>query len=152
MKLDVSLLPIFTDNYVFILKMPDKKAVVVDPGASEPVLSYCEREGLSLEEIWVTHHHWDHVDGIEVIKSKTNAVVRGGDKRIPCLDIMMESGKFTWNGVDVEVFPTPGHTLGHVVYYLKEQSKLFVGDTVFAMGVVVFLKVVRSKWLIHLRK
>ncbi len=136
--LEVVPIPAYADNYIWLLRQ-EGVAVAVDPGESEPVLAYCQREGLALAAILVTHHHRDHVDGIlplrssypeatvfapaaEPIPGRTVAVGEGGIVELPALDLRLA------------VLAIPGHTLGHVAYVDADNEQLFCGDTLFAGG------------------
>ena len=62
-------LPAFNDNYIWILLEPEKRRLVaVDPGDANPVLQLCQKEGLVLSDILITHHHGDHIGGIADLK------------------------------------------------------------------------------------
>jgi len=132
---EVTCIPAFKDNYIWLLRS-GTAAAVVDPGDAYPVLDVLEREGLSLNTILVTHHHADHQGGVadllahhaaEVFGPATESIkginkpLRGGETiRIGCL------------GADFRIFDVPGHTLGHIAYY--GAGCLFCGDTLFAGG------------------
>lgn len=134
----------------------DKNAVVVDPGGDvakvEQVLS---REGLVCKEIWLTHSHFDHCGGVAELKQKTNAPLyaslvekemRGrvediavmwgldnaGMRNCPEPEHLLKEGDILSLGSHrVDVFDTPGHSPGHVVFYFKDQNLLICGDTIF---------------------
>ena len=59
----VSLIPVLSDNYVFVLHGGGSGAAVVDPAVAEPVIAWLEEQGLELEAILHTHHHHDHIGG-----------------------------------------------------------------------------------------
>ena len=69
-------LPAFTDNYIWMLH-DGRQAIVVDPGDSAPVLQALQHLGVQLKAILVTHHHADHVGGVDAVRSATGAVVYG---------------------------------------------------------------------------
>lgn len=65
MKLDIIPIHALKDNYIWMISHSDKKlAVVIDPGEAKPVLDILEQQELNLTAILVTHHHWDHTNGI----------------------------------------------------------------------------------------
>ena len=70
-------LPAFADNYIWMLH-DGRQALVVDPGDATPVLETLERLGLHLSGILVTHHHGDHVGGLQALAGSAH----GGAARI----------------------------------------------------------------------
>ncbi len=125
----------FKDNYIWTMRAGGH-AAVVDPGDERPVRDYLAREGLRLAAILATHHHPDHVGGIEElalewrvpvfgpkgepIPALTHPLAEGDTVRIPQLDAAFA------------VLDIPGHTRAHVAYY--GAGALFCGDTLFACG------------------
>lgn len=138
MSWKVSLIPAFEDNYLFVLHSNDRQAIAVDPGDSSGVMDFIEDHGLSLKEIWLTHHHEDHVGGVVALKAATGCLVRGciDDRaRLPNLDIAVGTNQvFEAHGLKVKILFLPGHTLHHIAYYLENQNWLFLGDVLFGMG------------------
>lgn len=130
---DISLIPAFKDNYIWLLQR-GRQAFVVDPGEAAPVVERLENLGLTLAGILVTHHHADHQGGIGELLERwscdvyapaeesitgTTRPLRGGE----CIDVL---------GTPVEVLAVPGHTLGHLAYLAP--GALFCGDTLFGAG------------------
>ena len=55
-------IPAFTDNYIWaIINNETQEVIIVDAGDAEPVLEFVNRENLTITQIWVTHHHSDHI-------------------------------------------------------------------------------------------
>lgn len=130
-------IPALQDNYVYLLTDEATGTVgVIDPSEAAPVLDALD-EG-RLDYILLTHHHWDHVGGVEELKELTKAKVVGfsGDAhRLPGVDLRVEDGgSFALGGATANVFFIPGHTLGHVAYWFEESRALFCGDTLFSLG------------------
>jgi len=136
----VWLVPCLTDNYAYLIaEEGSHRAAVVDPAEAEPVERRLEAEGLELAEVWLTHHHWDHVGGVEALaKTRADLIVRGGiydrDKaRLPAqTQAHGDDGTFPFGGAEVRVMEIPGHTLGHIAYLV--QGHLFCGDMLFIGG------------------
>ena len=133
--LDIVPLPAFQDNYIWTLR-EGKHAAVVDPGEARPVKEYLEREGLTLVAILATHHHPDHVGGIDELVAMTKVPVFGPKgEPIPALTHPVGQGdmaEIPALAAKFSVLDIPGHTRAHVAYYGLES--LFCGDTLFACG------------------
>lgn len=71
---EVSFIPAFKDNYIWLLTQ-GKRAFVVDPGDAAPVRARLEAEGLTLEGILITHHHADHQGGVAELTAQWQAEV-----------------------------------------------------------------------------
>ena len=135
-------LPAFQDNYLWLLHDGAEaagRALVVDPGDAQPVLTFLQRAGLQLEAILVTHHHPDHIGGVDVLRDATGAKVWGpARERIPEPVTRLSQGdRIEVLGLPFEVFDVPGHTAGHIAYYtpdLDGAPLLFCGDTLFSAG------------------
>jgi hydroxyacylglutathione hydrolase len=131
-------LPAFQDNYLWLLH-DGQRALVVDPGDAQPVLACLQRDGLQLEAILVTHHHPDHIGGVDALRDATGAKVWGpARERIPePLTRLAEGDSVDVLGLRFEVIDLPGHTAGHIAYYCKAMDGkplLFCGDTLFSGG------------------
>ncbi|WP_223414504.1 MULTISPECIES: hydroxyacylglutathione hydrolase [unclassified Pseudomonas] len=134
--IQISALPAFTDNYIWLLQDPDtRRCAVVDPGDAAPVQAWlAANPGWALSDILITHHHHDHVGGVEQLKKATDAKVYGpASETIPARDVALkDNDRISVLGWDFEVIEVPGHTLGHIAFY--HQGLLFCGDTLFAAG------------------
>jgi len=131
-------LPAFTDNYLWLWQQ-DAHAVVVDPGDAQPVLDALTHHRLTLAAILVTHHHADHIGGVARLHHATGAPVFGPAREaIPQpFTPVIEADHFTLLGLGVQVIDVPGHTAGHVAYFVAhapEGPVLFCGDTLFSGG------------------
>lgn len=131
-------IPCLQDNYAYAL-CGATHAVVVDPSESAPVAEVLEREQLGLAAIWLTHHHLDHVGGIEGLCDRFGAVPVLGSAydqaqgRIPRqTQALTEADTFDFEGQPVRVIEIPGHTLGAIAYLVA--GCLFSGDTLFLAG------------------
>jgi hydroxyacylglutathione hydrolase len=110
----------------------------IDAPETAPIRAALQEKGWRLTHIFTTHHHGDHTAGHEDLKAETGCHIIGPEKEkagIPGLDRTVNGGDaFTFGSQRVEVIDTPGHTLGHVTYYLPNAGVAFVGDTLFSLG------------------
>lgn len=139
MAAEVRQFPCREDNYGFLLHDTDSGLAAAidtpDVGAIDRALA---EAGWSLSHIFNTHHHYDHAGGNLALKERHGCTIVGpaaDARRIPGIDIEVAEGdRFALGKLSLEVFDTPGHTRGHIVYYLPHEGIAFVGDTLFAMG------------------
>lgn len=126
-------------NYVYLIR--DEAAgrtALVDAPAADPIIDALEARGWGLDEIWLTHHHPDHVDGVAKLREKYGAEVIGNGAdadRLPKLDRPIAAGERTvFCGVDCDIFDVSGHTIGHVAFHLPSEKLLFTADSLMALG------------------
>lgn len=134
--IQISALPAFTDNYIWLLQdQHHQRCAVVDPGDAAPVVTWLQQHpGWVLSDILITHHHHDHVGGVEQLKQLSGATVYGpARENIPGRDVALDDqDRVSVLGCEFRVMSVPGHTLGHIAYY--HDGLLFCGDTLFAAG------------------
>lgn len=131
--------PCLKDNYAYLLIDSGDRAVVVDPSEAAPVVAALSRAGAKPSAIWLTHHHWDHVGGVEELcATYPNLEVLGSgydasQSRIPRQTRgLSETDAWMFDGAAVGVLEIPGHTLGALAYRVGQC--LFTGDTLFLGG------------------
>jgi len=139
----VSLIPVLSDNYVFVLHGEGPGAVVVDPAVAEPVIAWLEEKGLELEAILHTHHHSDHIGGTPGLLQRwpeAAVIASAADReRIPLQTQGVQGGdQLRLLGRELRVLEVPGHTRHHIAYVVELEAggaaELFCGDTLFAGG------------------
>jgi len=128
-------IPALQDNYIWLLDDQQGHCLIVDPGEAAPVLAALKLKNLTPTAILVTHHHHDHVDGVNEICSHFPAVKVYGPHETEdkfCQISLKNGEKMEIGGLEWQIFATPGHTLGHISYY--SAPYLFCGDTMFSAG------------------
>jgi hydroxyacylglutathione hydrolase len=138
-------IPAFTDNIIWGLQRGDQ-LLVVDPGEAAPVLAHLQAHGLSLSGILITHHHADHVGGIQDLLAQAplaniDIPVVGPAACVPhgVNRTVQEGDAVAFDGLDIHlsVMEVPGHTQDHIAYFGTMGASgplLFCGDTLFAGG------------------
>lgn len=126
-------------NYIWMLvDTQQKHAVAIDPTHAGQVLAYCQQHQLQLTQIWITHKHHDHIAGLVELRAKTHAQIYAPlieqDSIKFCDHYLQDDSHFYFSQLKIDVIGTPGHTLGHICYFIDAQDALFSGDTLFAMG------------------
>lgn len=139
-QLQIIPIPAFKDNYLWLIHN-QHKAIVVDPGDATPVIKALKELKLDLQTILITHHHQDHIGGVEILL-RTYPDVKVFAPKLEQYLFAHEPVSEPDN-VDLgdwistaKVIDVPGHTLGHIAYYIEHQQQqwLFCGDTLFGAG------------------
>ena len=136
--MNVIIVPCLHDNYSYLISNEDTgETAVVDPSEAWPVLQSCAENKLSLKTVICTHHHADHIGGLDDLLEEVGQLrvigFRGDLSRIPQLNDLLDDGQqFSVCGMSATMLHTPGHTTGGVVYYID--NCLFTGDTLFGGG------------------
>ncbi|RVT99275.1 hydroxyacylglutathione hydrolase [Rhodovarius crocodyli] len=137
--MSVSVLPIphQSDNYAWFLKDAETgTTAVVDPGEAQPIIDFVNAHGGKLDWIIITHHHGDHINGVEGVRAAFGAKVMGAKAdahRLPKLDLELAEGDSPMLGkTKGQVFDTPGHTRGHISLLFGDV--LLCADTLFSAG------------------
>src|SRR5580692_9257770 len=133
------LFPCLTDNFGVLIHDPESGATTaIDVPEAAPVEAALKKTGWRLSEILVTHHHADHTQGIGEIKARHKCRViapRAEAARIAHVDETVGEGDTVKvGGLAARVLETPGHTAGHISYFLSDDKLAFVGDTLFSIG------------------
>lgn len=134
---NVSAIKAFDDNYIWLVDN-GQQALLVDPGDAEVVLAKLQDETLELCAILITHHHFDHVGGVEALARKYPQLTIYGPPSQSLAQQHCEQGDEIepLPGLVFGVIEVPGHTLDHIAYFgdIAAQPLLFCGDTLFAGG------------------
>jgi hydroxyacylglutathione hydrolase len=132
-------IPCLTDNYAYLLHDPTSgRTAVVDVPEAAPILRALAFREWSLSDIFLTHHHDDHILGVAELRAATGAQVWGAAAdahRLPLLDHALTAGDEISFGQDTGVvIDAPGHTVGHIAYYFGQTGLAFTGDSLMAGG------------------
>lgn len=126
------------DNYGALVRSPDGAVAMVDAGDADAALAALAETGWTLNQIWITHHHWDHTDGLAKVKAETGAEVIGPapeSKPIAGLDRRVGDGDaFMLGETEVRAIHTPGHTTDMINFHVPSMHLVFTGDTLFTLG------------------
>jgi hydroxyacylglutathione hydrolase len=139
MPLQVYQFPCRSDNFGVLLHDPvSGKTASIDAPETDAVMKALGDRKWSLDELFITHWHADHIEGNLALKEKFSCKITGPKKeaeKIPGIDVTIAGGDvIEFAGRRVEVIDCPGHTLGSISYHLPEEKLLFAADTLFALG------------------
>ena len=133
--LKITPIPAFQDNYIWMIQNGNHVAVV-DPGDAAPVISTLQKENLTLDAILITHHHNDHIGGVQnLLKEFQTQVFAPANESFDFPHQPVHENDLIQLPnlrLNLSVLDIPGHTIGHVAYY--GLNHLFCGDTLFGGG------------------
>ncbi len=129
-----------TDNFGYLVHdITSGRTAAIDAPDAKAIKEAVNRRGWRLTDLFITHHHTDHVEGIPVLKREYGVRVVGPkaeQSKILGLDVLVSaSDTVSLGDTDFIVIETPGHTLGHIVYYDPAGRHLFSADALFSIGV-----------------
>lgn len=138
MPLELVTVPCLADNYAFLLHAPETgETALFDAPDAAPIAAELEKRGWTLSHIFLTHHHWDHVDGVEDLRRDNIKVIgaKADVHRLPDLDhALAEGDAFTFAGHDIHIVDVSGHTVGHIAFHMPSAALAFTGDSLMALG------------------
>ena len=139
MPLEIITLPCLSDNYAYLLHdAKSGRTALVDAPESDAVKTALSARGWGLDAILLTHHHYDHIDGVEELRSTYGAEVYGAKPdaaRLPALTHALDyAAQFELFGEEVQVLDVSGHTIGHIAFFFPQSNAVFTADSLMALG------------------
>ena len=139
MPLEIVTIPCLSDNYAFLIHAAETgETALVDAPEAAPIAAALADRDWRLSHILITHHHGDHIDGVEALRAASGAKVIGAGadaRRLPKLDVAVADGdSFDFAGHAVQVFDVSGHTIGHIAFYIPDAGAAFTADSLMALG------------------
>lgn len=127
------------DNFCVLVHNPGTgQTLSIDAPDSDKIQTELDRRDWRLSSLLITHHHFDHVEGIESLCQRYGCDVIGpaaeSGKISNLTTTVSEGDSIELLGESIQLFDAPGHTLGHIMYYMPASGVLFSGDTLFSLG------------------
>jgi hydroxyacylglutathione hydrolase len=137
MNYEILTIPCLADNYAFLLHCNQTgTTALIDAPEAAPVLAALKAKGWALDMVLLTHHHWDHIDGLPELLAETSPKIVGAAKdahRLPKLDIALNEGdEITVGSLKGHIIDVSGHTVNHIAFAFP--GAVITGDSLFALG------------------
>ena len=158
MTVTAQTVPILSDNYAWMLRDSGTGSVaIVDPADAKPIIAALEKAGGRLDLILLTHHHSDHIAGVDEVRAHfkgAKVVGAAADAhRLPKLDQAVREGDaVAFGNASARVIDTPGHTRGQINYFFPDGEILLSGDTLFSLGCGRLIEGTADEMFASLRK
>jgi len=139
MPLEIVTVPCLSDNYAFLLHDAGTGATaLVDAPEAAPIQAELTARGWTLTDILITHHHWDHIEGVADLVAVTGAATWGNANdaaRLPPLTHAQTPGDPVTIGTETgTMMDVSGHTIGHVAFHFPASNAVFTADSLMALG------------------
>jgi hydroxyacylglutathione hydrolase len=139
MPLELVTIACLTDNYAYLLHdEASGHTTLIDAPEAAPILNALAARGWRLDQILLTHHHSDHIQGVAAIVAATSAAVLGARAdahRLPPLTRALTEGDTVQIGPEVaHVLDVSGHTVGHIAFHVPTSGCAFTADSLMAGG------------------
>lgn len=138
MPLEIVTVPCRADNYAFLLHdAASGRTALVDAPEAGPIETALRERGWQLSDILITHHHDDHVAGVEALRGGGARVIGAAADahRLPPLHLAVAGGQqIEACGETAHVIEVPGHTLGHLAFHFPASRAVFTADSLMALG------------------
>ena len=139
MTLTLTTVACLADNYAFIIGNPaTKEAAVIDVPEAAPINAALLAGGWRLTTVLLTHHHWDHIDGLDGLANRVDLHIIGAAAdahRLPPLNTAVAEGDTIHVcGEDAQILDVSGHTVGHIAFHFAKSGFVFTADSLMALG------------------
>ena len=139
MALELVTIPCLTDNFAFLIHDAETgETAVIDVPDPGPILAALNARQWQLTDILITHHHHDHIQGVDALRAQTGAMVLGAAAdahRLPRLDLALdEHSSFSVGREFPRVIDVPGHPIGHIAFHFPDSRLAFTADSLMAAG------------------
>lgn len=139
MPVEIVTLPARSDNYAYLVRDTETgQTASIDAPDARPIIEALDKRGWSLDQIWVTHHHGDHTDGVAELRKRYGCRVVGHGKdaaRLPPLDdAVFERDTVTLGNSSATILDVSGHTIGHIAFHMPADRIAFTADSLMALG------------------
>lgn len=139
MPYEIVTIPCLEDNYAFLIGNLDTgEAAIVDVPEAAPINDMLATRGWTLTTVLLTHHHWDHVDGLDGLTGRERLHVIGAtadEHRLPPLSQGVKEGEtIDVLGTSTHIIDVSGHTLGHIAFHMPDLDAAFTADSLMALG------------------
>lgn len=139
MPMEMQAVPCLSDNYAYLIHDPETGCTaVIDVPDAVPVQAALAERGWNLSDILITHHHDDHIQGVDALRAATGAKVWGAAAdahRLPALDHALREGDVVSLGNETgHVIDVSGHTVGHIAFHFPASGLVFTADSLMALG------------------
>ena len=134
---EIVTVPCLSDNYAFLIHHAETgQTALVDAPEAAPIRAELDRRGWTLSHILITHHHGDHIDGVDELRGDAQVIGAADDAaRLPSLDAAYGDGdSFDFAGHPVHVMDVSGHTIGHIAFHIPDAAAVFTADSLMALG------------------
>lgn len=139
MPLEIITVACLQDNYAYLLHdAATNQTALVDAPEAAPILEELDRRAWRLDQVFITHHHADHVQGLQPLRDRFGCRVTGAaadTARLPPLDVEVSQGAQVSVGANTgTVIEVPGHTVGHIAYHFAGAKAVFTADSLMTAG------------------
>ena len=134
---ELVVIPCLQDNYAYLVHCAEAgETALVDAPEAGPIQAELDRRGWTLTDILITHHHYDHIDGVESLRGAARVIGAAADAhRLPRLDLAVKEGDLlTVAGQPVHILDVSGHTVGHIAFHMPDAGYAFTADSLMALG------------------
>ncbi len=139
MTLTLRAVPCLSDNYAYLIRdEATGQTAVIDVPDADAVQAALDDAGWTLNQILITHHHNDHIGGVEALREATGARVVGAAadaERLPPLDEAVSPGQgIAVGNAPCAVLDVSGHCANHIAFHFPGDDLAFTGDSLMALG------------------